>query len=50
MKITKATVIKLIVAALVPGGLIIWGLHEFNKYRVDCKKDAHDNSKTGPVG
>jgi hypothetical protein len=49
MKITKATVIKLIVAAIVPGGFIIWGLHEFSRYRMDCKKNANDNSKTGPV-
>jgi hypothetical protein len=50
MKMTKATIIKLVVAALIPGGFIIWGLHEFNKYRMDCKKDAHDDSKIGPMG
>ena len=49
MKITKATVIKLVVATIVPGGFIIWGLHEINKrygrynkaVRPDPSKNEH---------
>ena len=43
MKIAKATVIKFVVAAIIPGGFILWGLHEISRrYRENDKK--HDDS------
>ena len=47
MKITKATVFKLIAATIVPGGFILWGLHELSKYRASNKKVPQDSNKTG---
>lgn len=49
MKITKTTVIKLIAAAIVPGGFIIWGLDEIVKrYRKRDKKVYPDSDKAEP--
>ena len=48
MKITKAMIVKLIAATIVPGGFIIWGLHEYSKYRSDAKKVCTSSDKTKP--
>lgn len=48
MKLKKETIIKLIAATIVPGGFIIWGVHELSRrYRQNCKKTPHDPPQTG---
>lgn len=49
----KATIIKLIAAIIVPGGFVIWGLHELSilsrkQDRVDSEKPSHDPDSTEP--
>lgn len=48
MKITKVMIVKLITATIVPGGFIIWGLHEYSKYRANTKKICTNPDKTKP--
>jgi hypothetical protein len=48
----KATLLKLIAAAIVPGGFIIWGLHELSVLRrkrdnMDSKEVPQGPDKTG---
>lgn len=48
MKLKKETIIKLIAATIVPGGFIIWGIHELGRrYRSNSKKTPHDPVQTG---
>jgi hypothetical protein len=43
MKIKKETLVKLIAATIVPGGFIIWGLHELAKLRKGDKRVQRDS-------
>ena len=48
----KATLLKLLAAAIIPGGFIIWGLHELNILRrkrdnVDGQEVPQSPDKTG---
>lgn len=48
MKINKEMLIKLIVAAVVPGGFILWGAHEIIRLsnRTNNKRAAQNPNKT----
>lgn len=46
MKITKAMIFKFLAAVLVPGGFIIWGIHEYSKIRRNSSKVQSDSDKT----
>ena len=37
-KFSESTIAKLIVAAIVPGGFIVWGLYEFKKFKKSNKE------------
>lgn len=45
----KATLLKLVAAAIVPGGFIIWGLHELTKFARRSKRASDSSSETGTV-
>ena len=48
MKIQKQTIIKLVAALIVPGGFIVWGLHELSRYyRQEDKNVSPDVAQTG---
>lgn len=37
---------KFIAAAIIPGGFILWGLHELSRYRKNNKEVSSDSSET----
>lgn len=46
-KLGQSTIAKLVVAAIVPGGFIVWGLYELSKFRHkkdDKKSDGKDEN------
>jgi hypothetical protein len=45
MKIKKETIVKLVIAAIVPGGFIFWGLHELgSRYRKNSQKNVSNDA------